>query len=252
MSEYEKLPLRERLEPFIKRFRIRYDELEIENSLEDRTGSERRAWLKEKVQGAFSSERIDTLEKEEVIDILSSFFSIEYSAGGSLDRTDEAIAWANKIVHRGFVEVVRDLLHTGDYEKVYNGLIGIQDLKRGIASEFLCYLKPDKFSIISSKSLRAHRILGFGDVSIPMSGPNSWKRYQEFNENLKVILNELRKDEFFSDADFTTLNDFLSETSSMTYWLIDQRANAQDLDDLFRKGQIVLFNDDISLNVEES
>jgi 5-methylcytosine-specific restriction protein B len=230
------------LQIFITRFKERYDELEKITSIDGMTGTQRRQWLKEQVQSAFSRENISTLKNEEAIGIIKQFYSIYYGSGPG-DTSKSSEQWARGIVEDGgLIQKARDLLYGDDpFEERYMRFTEIGGVKHGITSEFLCYWNPDEYGICYGSSEKALHYLGMGNITIPKSGKRNGEYYLAFNQELKKVLAELKKDEFFKDADLSTLDYFFYEISSLSFWQIAPGPAAGYWDEFHNGGIIGIF-----------
>ncbi|MDG6251615.1 hypothetical protein, partial [Methanocalculus sp.] len=221
VNHFGNLSLSEIVSIFIDRFKCRYDELEEETGIGEMTGSQRREWLKEQVQTAFSKEHIDILTNKEAIHLLSRFFSIEFGGGpGGTEEDHEG--WARGLVEdKGFIEKAKDLLYSKDaFTERYQRFIQIGGVNKGITSEFLCYFDPKEYGIFYGSSEKALRYFGIEVNDIPKTGKRAGEHYLAFNYQLKKVLAEIRKDPSFKDADLATLDYFLYEVASLSHWQI--------------------------------
>lgn len=221
--------LPEILDPYILRFKENYPELEEETGLVDEetgkvlmTGSALRESMKNRVQTAFSRERIGSLKKDEAIEILSGFWAVKYGKGGGGGGTDENGNYiaAIEIVQQGFIEKSEDLLYgEGPFEARYARFIQIKGLKHGIASEFLCYYDPEEYGIVNTPSEKALNIFGIGQRS-PTIGSKSGEDALAFFGKLKYVLSVLRRDPSFAGADLLILDYFLYSVNRAQFWRI--------------------------------
>ena len=201
-------------------FRQHYHELEEETGNEKMPGSKRREWMKNRVQTAFSKENIDNLQKDEAIDIVSNFYSIEYGGGRVLDKNSH-IEWASGIVNQGFIEKSKNLLYgNGSFQDRYLEFLTIKGLNHGIASEFLCYYDPTRYGMILGSIEKALMILGVNKIDIPRTGKKAGEYALAFFDILKQILAILRKEPTFTDADLLTLDYLLYSISQSKFWRI--------------------------------
>lgn len=224
--------LGEMLEPYITRFKEEYQELEEETGDDERTGSEKRDWMKKRVQSAFSKEKIDQLSKEEAIDILSNFYAIQFGGGRGSKSEKESKDWAAGIINQGFVKKVRNLLYGKDaFEIGFYKVMETHDLGYGILTEFLCYYDPQKYGPILTSSEKALTIFGLDDIDIPKTGKRSGEYALAFFEKLKEILQEFKKDPIFKDADLCTLDYLLYFVNKSQFWRIAGGKNGKYWED---------------------
>lgn len=197
-------PLSRILTPYLLRFKEKYSkydedtgrEVESETGRVNLTGSEIREWMKTRIQSAFSKERIDTLGKDEVVDILSNLYAVVNGWNGEPDAHGH-YATADEIVHQGFVQKVRSLLYgEGSFFDHYADLLKIKGLSHGTASEFLCYFDPNQYGILNTTSARALNLFGLDSISIPKSGARAGEYISAYFEQLKKLLRIAKNSQF--------------------------------------------------------
>lgn len=212
----------ERLIPiYIERFKQNYAELEEKTGRHGKKGSEIRKWLKSEVQSAFSKENIDSLEKDEIVKIISEFYSVERGEKPGGYENERNRKWVEDIYEQDLIPKLKDLLFSEDnIEERFVRFKEIELVKNGIASEILSYFYPDNYAFYNSASKKALTFLGFEYEEVPAKSRDSGRKYIEFCEKVKLILDLLRRDPFFEDADYITADYFLYEVSQSKIWKV--------------------------------
>lgn len=204
--------LEEMLKPYIAGFKEQYPDLEQRTGDGERTGSELRKWMTDRVQHAFSRENINSLDEDEAIDILSNFWSIKFGGGGGGGKTDEfgrSMTAVDLVKREHFVEKAKDLLYgETPFPERYSRFLEIKGVGRGTASELLSYYDPKEYGIINTPSEEGLFIFGL-ERRAPVGGKKAGEFALSFFGKLKLLLSILKKDPFFADADLQTLDYFL-------------------------------------------
>lgn len=229
---------------YIKRFKQDYEELEEDTGHDGKKGSEIAEWLKQEMQAVFSRENIDSPDKERAIKILCQLFTTE--DGGDENSRDSPIniKLAEKLYSLKFIDNLKDLLFDNDDISVrYQRFMEENDVTNSITSEFLTYFYPDKYAINNPFSEQALAFLGFEYEEVPDSGNQIGDIYVEYCGKATQILNQLRNDPQFQDADFVTLDDFLCATSWVNIWKVAPGDDANLWDNKFwQENEVVSIN----------
>ncbi len=207
------------LQPYIKRFRKHLPDLDKEAG-----GREKRRWLIRQVSEAFGEKAIHDLTEDRFRAIFREFYAVYgVSPPSKEENRDEFL---NLLISENFQplkERLIDLLYGHEpIESRYSTFIhATPNAGWAITSELLCYTDPERYAIFSGSAARALWITDLEKyLTAPKRGGESGEYYIQFTRLAQKIMEVLRKEPEFRDADLALVDYFLYFVSKARFWQI--------------------------------
>jgi len=207
------------LRPYITRFKKRLPDLDKETG-----GREKRQWLVGQVTEAFSEKAIHDLTEDHFREIFREFYAVYGISNPSKDESrNEFLSLLINEDFQSFKEKLINLLYGPEpFESRYSTFIQTTpNVGSAITSELLCYTDPERFAILNGPATRALWITDLNKyLTIPKRGGESGEYYIQFTKLAQKIMEVLRKEPEFGDADLALVDYFLYSASKARFWQI--------------------------------